>query len=501
MVAQVPVKRALLSVSDKSGIVDFAQGLAELGVDIVSSGGTARILRQAGLGVTEVEEVTGFPQMLDGRVKTLHPHIHGGILADPDRPSHQRDLLRHGITPFQLVACNLYPFDEEPGVDQIDVGGVAMLRAAAKNHAVVAVVCSPRQYGEVLEALRSGGTGEDLRRRLAAEAFAHTAAYDAAIAQWLAPPGAFPDPLVMTLRRRQETRYGENPHQQGALYSPESGGFWASEVRFLQGKPMSYNNYADGDAAVRLAADLDEPGCVIVKHANPCGVGTGRYPAEAFARAWAGDPRSAFGGVVAFNRPLDGEAAEALSRVFVEVVAAPRVEPQAAACLAAKPNLRVLEIPGGRVPQREMRSLGPDVLVQSPDRVTANPAEWKVVSRVRPDSGQLAALRLAWVVAAHARSNAVTICRPGRTVGVGAGDQSRVGAAERAIRIAGDRARGASAASDGFLPFRDGLDVLASVGVAALVTPGGSVRDAEVIAAADQHHMALLFTGRRHFRH
>ncbi len=501
MLTRVAVERALLSVSDKTGIAEFARCLTNLGVEIVSSGGTARALGEAGLKVTEVEEVTGFPQMLGGRVKTLHPHIHGGLLADPDQPSHRDDLRRHGIAAFQLVVCNLYPFGDDPRVEQIDIGGVALLRAAAKNHAHVGAVSSPNQYSEVMGALRSGGLGDDLRRRLAAEAFAHTCSYDAAIADWISPPNVFPDPLVMILRREHLTRYGENPHQRGALYSPPRAGFRGSGVRRLQGKAMSYNNYADAEAAVRLADDLEDPGCVIVKHANPCGVGTGGDPAEAFARAWKSDPRSAFGGVVAFNRPLDAEAAQALGQVFVEVVAAPRVEPPAGEILSGKPGLRVLEIPPRSGIEREVRSVGPDFLVQSPDSVTTVTEDWKVVSRVRPDSEQLVALQLAWVVAAHAKSNAVTICREGRTVGVGSGDQSRVGAAERAIRIAGDRTRGAVAASDGFFPFRDGLDALASVGVVAIVSPGGSVRDAEVIAAADQHGVALLFTGRRHFRH
>ena len=495
------VKRALISVSDKSGIVEFARALRGLGVEIVSSGGTARALGEGGLGVTEAADVTGFPPMLGGRVKTLHPHIHGGILADPDRSSHRRDLLRHGIVPFQLVVCNLYPFGQDPRTEQIDIGGPALLRAAAKNHAHVAAVSSPAQYPEMLAALRSGGPDADLRRRLAAEAFAHTASYDAGIAAWMSPPDALPDPLVISLRRREMTRYGENPHQKGALYSPWRSGRRGPGVRLLQGKAMSYNNYADTDAAVRLASDLQGVGCVIVKHANPCGVGTGGDPSEAFARAWESDPRSAFGGVVAFNRPLRAAAAQALTEVFVEVVAAPVVAPAARKTLSERPALRVLEAPLGPRTEREMRSVGPGFLVQSPDSVATGSEDWKVVSRAHPDPGRMAGLRLAWVVAAHARSNAVAICREGGTVGVGAGDQSRVGAAERAIRIAGGRARGAVAASDGFFPFRDGLDALASVGVVAVVSPGGSVRDAEVIAAADQHRMALLFTGRRHFRH
>ncbi len=497
----IEIKRALLSVSDKTGIVEFARWLAGRGIEIVSSGGTARILREKGVEVVEVEDVTGVPEMLGGRVKTLHPLIHGGLLADPDDPAHREDLRRLGISPFQMVVCNLYPFMEVPGVEQIDIGGVALLRAAAKNHAQVVVLSSPAQYSEVMEAVESGTLDRARRRRLAAEAFSYTASYDAAIAGWILPPEALPDRLLMTLRREQMTRYGENPHQQGALYTPEQGGYWGSGVRLLQGKAMSFNNFADTAAAVRLVADLDGLSCVIVKHANPCGVGTGADPAQAFARAWEGDPLSAFGGVVAFNCPLDSQAATALAKVFVEVVAAPRVEPDAAEAFSVRTNLRVLEIPPERVPGPEIRSLGPDFLVQTPDRPTAATEEWQVVSRVRPDARQLADLRLAWVVAAHAKSNAVVICRDGQSMGVGAGDQSRVGAAHRAISTAGDRAEGAVAASDGFFPFRDGIDALASVGVVAVVSPGGSVRDAEVIAAADQHGMALLFTGRRHFRH
>lgn len=495
------MERAILSVTDKTGIVEFARQLAGLGAEIVSSGGTARAIREAGVEVTDTEGVTGLPEMLGGRVKTLHPQIHGGILADPDNPIHQEDLQRFGIKPVQLVACNLYPFAKEPGIEQIDIGGVALLRAAAKNHEHVAAVSSPHQYAEVIGALQSGGLDRECRRGLAAEAFAHTAQYDAAISRWFSATEALPDPLIITLRRRQITRYGENPHQQGALYVPDRDGFWGSAVRTVQGKPMSYNNYADAEAAVRLVSDLEGAGCVIVKHANPCGVGLGGDPAEAFTRAWEGDPQSAFGGVVAFNRPVDASVGEGLRRVFVEVVVAPKVTPEAAAIFAGRPNLRVLEAPLNGRTEWEIRSLGPDFLVQASDRPVPIPGEWRVVSRVPPEAGQLSDLRLAWVVAAHAKSNAVVICRDGRAVGVGAGDQSRVGAARRALSVAGDRARGAVAASDGFFPFRDGLDTLASMGVTAVVSPGGSMRDAEVIAAADQHRMALLFTGRRHFRH
>ena len=497
----VEINRALLSVSDKTGIVELARRLVDLGAEIVSSGGTARALREAGVEVTAVEDVTGAPEMLGGRVKTLHPQIHGGLLADPEDPTHREDLRRFGIRPFQLVVCNLYPFSDTPGVEQIDIGGVALVRAAAKNHAHLAVVTSPSQYSEVIAAMESGKVDGALRRRLAAEAFAHTAAYDADIARWISPAEPLPDRLVIALRRERTTRYGENPHQKGALYTTMKEGFGVTAGLLIQGKAMSYNNYADTDAAGCLASDLGGLACVIVKHSNPCGVGTGADPTEAFTRAWEGDPLSAYGGVVAFNCPLDSSAAEALTKVFVEVVAAPRVTPEAAEVLSAKPSLRVWEtsLPGGI--EWEVRSLGPDFLVQTPDRPTAVPEEWRVVSRVSPDAGRLSDLGLAWVVAAHARSNAVVICRDGRSVGVGAGDQSRVGAARRAIATAGNRAEGAVAASDGFFPFRDGVDTLASVGVVAVVSPGGSVRDEEVIAAADQHGMALLFTGRRHFRH
>ncbi len=500
-VSDFEVRRALLSVTDKTGIVEFARQLADLGAEIVSSGGTARTIRETGVEVTTTDDVTGAPEILGGRVKTLHPQIHGGILADPDDPVHQEDLRRFGIEGFQLVAVNLYPFAREPGIEHIDIGGVALLRAAAKNHEHVAAVSSPHQYPDVIGALRSGGLDQVSRQRLAAAAFAHTAQYDAGIARWFSLSEALPDPLVITLRRYQETRYGENPHQRGGLYVPEHDGFWGSTVRRIQGKPMSYNNYADAEAAVRLVADLEGPGCVIVKHANPCGVGLGADPAEAFSRAWEGDPQSAFGGVVAFNCSVEASVAEGLSEVFVEVVAAPRMEPEAVDIFSRKPNLRVLETPPWRSTEREIRSLGADFLVQTTDRPVPVPSEWRVVSRVPPDAGQLSDLRLAWVVAAHAKSNAVVICRDGRSVGVGAGDQSRVGAARKAISVAGDRARGAVAASDGFFPFADGLDTLASIGVTAVVSPGGSVRDAEVIAAADQHRMALAFTGRRHFRH
>ncbi len=497
----VRIKRALVSVSDKSGIVELGRFLVGRGAEVVSSGGTARTLMKAGVEVTTVEEVTGAPEMLGGRVKTLHPLIHGGILADPENAVHREDLTRFGVGPFQMVVCNLYPFGDAPGVEQIDIGGVALLRAAAKNYAHVTTVSSPGQYPEVMSALESGTLDLEMRRSLAAEAFAHTASYDAAIARWLSPPETLPSRMVVSLRRERITRYGENPHQEGALYSPDQGGFWGAEVRLVQGKAMSYNNYADAEAAVGLVADLDGPACVIVKHANPCGVGTGAGPAEAFARAWEGDPMSAFGGVVAFNRALDESVAGALTRVFIEVVSAPKVTAGAAGVLSDKPDLRVLETPTGGGARLRMRSLGPDFLVQSAEQVAAVPEGWRVVSKAQPGKRQLSDLRLAWVVAAHTKSNAVAICRDGRAVGVGAGDQSRVGAALRAVATAGDRTRGAVAASDGFFPFRDGVDTLASVGVTAVISPGGSVRDAEVIEAANDHGLALVFTGRRHFRH
>ena len=504
--AKIPVRRALVSVSDKSGLIDFARRLAAAGVELVSSGGTAAALGRAGIAVTPVAGVTGAPEMLGGRVKTLHPRIHGGILADPERPDHRDDLAAHGIEPFQLVVANLYPFEEtvaRPGVsvaeavEQIDIGGPAMIRAAAKNHAAVGVVVAPEDYEEVAAAVESGGLDDPLRTRLARKAFFRTAAYDAAIVAYLEGDG-LPERMVVPLERRAELRYGENPHQEAAAYGASPG--WWTGARLLQGKEMSFNNLADAEAGWRLVHGLRPPAAVVLKHTNACGAAEGDSLSEAFAAAWEGDSQAGFGGIVAVNVPLDGATAEAIAGHFVEVVVAPVVLPEAAAALAHKTSLRLLEAPPPVSGGLELRAIEGGFLVQRPDEVDADPAAWRQVAGP-PLAVAADDLRIAWVVAAHTKSNAIVLVRDRAAVGVGGGDQSRVGAARRAVAKAGDRARGAAAASDAFFPFRDGLDVLADAGVTAVVEPGGSRRDEEVIAAADERGVALLFTGRRHFRH
>lgn len=503
----IRVERALLSVSDKTGLVDFARRLVAAGVEIVSSGGTASVLGEAGIPVVPVPDLTGFPAILGGRVKTLHPAIHGAILADPTNPEHAADLAEHGIEPFQLVVVNLYPFrqtvarpgvDEAEAVEQIDIGGPAMVRAAAKNFARVGVVTSPSQYDEIAAAVAGEGLGPDLRRRLAAEAFFHTAAYDAAIVSWLEAGDGPPARMAFGLERVGLLRYGENPHQAGAVYRDVDRPSWWESARQLQGKDMSFNNYVDADAAWRQVHELDEPACVVVKHTNPCGVAVASTLERAFLRAWACDPVSAFGSVIAVNRPLDEATAQAMTEAgFIEVVVAPDVLDPAG--LATKKNLRVLVAPPPLRPGYDMRRVDGGFVAQAWDEVVLD--GWEVVSSRRPTESEWDDLRLAWRVAAHTKSNAIVVVADGQAVGIGAGDQSRVGAAERAIRQAGERARGGSAASDAFLPFADGLETLAGAGVTAVVEPGGSVRDEEVIAAANARGVALVFTGRRHFRH
>lgn len=490
--------RALVSVYDKSGLVEFAGGLASAGYQLVSSGGTAKFLSSNGLEVVAVEAVTGSPEILDGRVKTLHPRIHGGILARG--VGDDAELAAHQIERFDLVVCNLYPFSETLAsgagdgeiIEMIDIGGPAMIRAAAKNHAYVGVVVSPGQYNEVLGAVNNGGLSESLRRRLAAEAFFHTAAYDAAIVEWLGTD------RVLPLRHQGELRYGENPHQEASLYRIEQASPWWDRAVFHQGKEMSFNNYVDAEAAWRLASDLGSGCAVIVKHTNPCGVGLADEPSEAFDKAWECDPLSAFGGVVALGGRLDVRTAEAIASKFVEVVIASEVDEEALGVLSVKKALRVLTAPAYRSGP-EFRGIEGGFLVQAGDRF--GDEDWQVVSARQPAPEELVELRFAWTVAAHTKSNAIVIAGAGQAVGVGAGDQSRVGAAERAVAKAGRRAEGAVAASDAFFPFRDGLDTLAAAGVVAIVEPGGSRNDSEVIAAADEHGIALIFTGSRHFRH
>ncbi len=516
------IERALLSVSDKTGLVDFARGLARLPVALISTGGTAKALRDAGLPVTDVSALTGFPEMLDGRVKTLHPKIHGGILARRDDPNHLRQCQEHAIAGIDLVVVNLYPFEAtlaRPGVtrdeaiEQIDIGGPAMVRSAAKNQAHVAVVVDPADYPAVLAELeRAGGVlAEGTRRRLAQKAFAHTARYDALIAEYLAAEagggaaGGWPAEILVRLVKAQGLRYGENPHQSGAFYrcaGEPPYGMGAAEQ--LQGKELSFNNLVDLQAAFECALEFAAPVAVIIKHTNPCGVAVDAAQAEAYRRARACDPVSAYGGVLGFNRPLEAETAREIAGTFVEAVAAPAYAPEALAVLRDKKNLRLLRVPpppDPRAPYREFRRVRGGMLVQESDAADLEEAALKVVSRRPPTPAESEALRFAWRVAKHVKSNAIVLTRERETVGIGAGQMSRVDSVRLAVMKAQSPTAGAVMASDAFFPFRDGVDAAAAAGVTAVIQPGGSIRDAEVIAAADEHGMAMVVTGIRHFRH
>jgi phosphoribosylaminoimidazolecarboxamide formyltransferase/IMP cyclohydrolase len=525
------MKTALLSVSDKTGIVDLARALAAQGVRLLSTGGTARLLADAGLAVTEVAEVTGSPEMLDGRVKTLHPRIHGGLLARRDVPAHMAALQQHGIGTIDLLVVNLYPFAQataradctlDDAIENIDIGGPAMLRAAAKNWDGVAVVIDPADYAQVLAELAAGGVQRSTRFRLAKKVFAHTAAYDGMIANYLGAvaPGAedaghdvpardaFPSVWTAQFVKAQDMRYGENPHQSAAFYReavPPAGTLAA--YRQLQGKALSYNNIADADAAWECVRSFDAPACVIVKHANPCGVAVGATLTEAYQKAWQTDPTSAFGGIIAFNRPLDEATARQIgdNKQFVEVLIAPAVTPEAAAVLAPKQNLRVLEVPAGSGANVvDSKRIGGGLLLQTPDNKNVGVAELRVVTKKTPTPQQMDDLMFAWKVAKFVKSNAIVFCAGGMTLGVGAGQMSRLDSA-RIARIkagaAGLQLAGSAVASDAFFPFRDGLDVVIDEGAACVIQPGGSVRDDEVIAAADERGIAMVFTGTRHFRH
>lgn len=503
-----PVRTALLSVSDKTGLVPFAQRLVDAGVRIISSGGTARALRDAGLPVMGVGDLTGAPEMLGGRVKTLHPIVHGGILADLGDEQHRADLAARGIDPIGLVVVNLYPFVETvsrdgvthaEAVENIDIGGPTMVRAAAKNHAWVGVVTSPDRYDEVATAVEAGGLDDDLRYELAREAFFHTASYDAAIVDWFERESTPAANRAIAIHRAAELRYGENPHQEAALYGEVGGSGWWADAEQLQGKQMSFNNYLDTDAAWRMVYEFDGPAVAIIKHANPCGLAVADGLADAFTAAWDCDPLSAFGGIVALNRPLDaGTAARIAAAGFVEVVIAPSIED--AGPLSGKKNLRVIAAPAPDPSDPDLRRIDGGFVIQDRDSVTVDDG-WTVVSERQPTDAEMADLRFAWVVCAHTKSNAIVIAKDGAAIGVGAGDQSRVGASERAVARAGERSAGAVAASDAFFPFRDGIEALADVGVTAVIEPGGSVRDEEVIAAANEAGVALVFTGKRHFKH
>ena len=508
------VRRALISVYAKDGIAEFASALAKLGVEIVSSGGTARLLAEHGIAARQVADLTGSPEMLDGRVKTLHPKIHGGILAVRSNPEHVAQMERHGIDPIDLVVVNLYPFREtaaRPGasrddvVEMIDVGGPAMVRAAAKNHGDVTVIVDPADYAPVLAEIRErGSTTETTRRRLAAKAFAHTASYDAAVHTFLSGE-EFPDTLELRLAKVQDLRYGENPHQTAAFYAeaePPAGS--VARARQLQGKELSFNNILDFDAALGLASSLDACACVIIKHGNPCGTAIAPEPRAAFAHALEVDPLSAFGGVIAINREIDEPTATAIAEAFYEGVVAPSFSAGALAVFAKKKNLRVLEVgPLGALRRtgKDLRRVNGGVLVQDWDDALDRVRDCRVVTRRAPTDDEWAALQFAWTVAKFVKSNAIVYARSDRTIGVGAGQMSRVDSARIAVIKARTPLDGAVMASDAFFPFRDGIDAAAEAGIAAVVQPGGSVRDAEVIDAADEHGMAMVFTGRRHFRH
>jgi len=532
----IAVRRALLSVSDKTGLVPFAQALAARGVTLLSTGGTARALAEAGLPVVNVSDVTAFPEMLDGRVKTLHPAVHGGILARRHLPEDLAAIGAHGIEPIDLVVVNLYPFARAAAnpatgfdalIEEIDIGGPSMVRAAAKNFRDVLIVVDPRDYPRVLEDLAApGGSSPAFRFELSRRAFAHTAAYDATIASTLetigtaadpfarpADPPALPATMRLSLPQRRVLRYGENPHQPAAWYGVEPAqGFSAVEIR--QGKELSYTNLLDLDAAARIALEFDEPAAAVIKHANPCGVATAPTIAQAYVTARDADALSAFGGIIGLNRALDVETAQAIIATFIEAVIAPAVDEAALPILAAKKNLRVLTADFGAFrdavrPGVELRSILGGVLVQERDRVVEARAPWpasagealKVVTKREPTAEEWQALRFAWRVCAHVKSNTILFTGPDRTRAVGAGQMSRVDAVKVAVMKAGGSVSGSVVASDAFFPFRDGLDALAAAGATAVVQPGGSVKDADVIAAADEHGLAMVFTGRRHFRH
>ena len=494
---------ALLSVADKRGIVDFARGRAELGFRLLATGGTYRALREAVLPVTYISDFTGFPEILEGRVKTLHPKVHAALLARPDQ---EEELKALGLERIGVLAVNLYPFRETvargasfaEALEQIDIGGPAMLRAAAKNHQAVLPVCDPEDYPRVLEALKAGPS-PDFRQKLARKAFAHTALYDAAIAEWLSGE-KFPEEKLLALRREASLRYGENPHQEAALYRVVGERGPLLEAQVLQGKAMSFNNYLDAEAAWNLVSEFAEPACVAVKHQNPCGVALGETPLEAYRKAYEADPVSIFGGIVAFNRPLDGPTAEALAEAFLEVVLAPSFSPEARAVLARKKNLRLLQVPfPAQGPYLDLRRLRGGVLLQDAD--TEDPAEPKVVTERAPTPEEWPDLRFAWKVVKHVRSNAIVVAKGGMTLGIGVGQTNRLAAARHALEAAGERAKGAVLASDAFFPFDDVVRLAASYGIAAIIQPGGSVRDQDSIRAAEEAGIAMVFTGVRHFRH
>lgn len=533
----MPVKRALISVYDKNGIVEFAQELSRLGVAIISTGGTYKALQAAGVPVLEVAQVAGFPEILDGRVKTLQPQIHAGILAMRSNAQHMAQLAEHGVTPIDMVVVNLYPFREtvanpavalEDAVEKIDIGGPTMVRAAAKNWQDVAVLVNPARYGEVLEQLRTtGDVALATKFDLMTEAFQHTSAYDTAIAAWLANRGkaivsarvagepepapaegaVFPQAVTLSLSKVQELRYGENPHQQAAFYRDETaagGGTSIVNAKQLHGKELSFNNINDAHAALELVKEFDQPAAVAIKHANPCGVAVAGTLAEAYRKAYAADTVSIFGGIIALNRPCDEETAREIAKIFVEIVIAPSFEPEALSVLMKKKDVRLLEvgpIDRGAPAGHDVKRVGGGFLIQNWDAIAEEPQNWKTATQAQVSPDVLADLQFAWKVCKHVKSNAIVVAKAGQTLGVGAGQMNRIDAARHALRQAGEQVKGAVLASDAFFPFPDVVEAAGAAGIGAIAQPGGSIRDQDSIAKADELGIAMVFTGVRHFRH
>jgi phosphoribosylaminoimidazolecarboxamide formyltransferase/IMP cyclohydrolase len=520
-------KRALVSVSNKTGVADFVKGLVGLGFEIISTGGTRRHLEDAGIPVIDISEYTGFPEIMDGRVKTLHPKVHGAILGRPDLPDDAAAIEEHGIVPFQVVVCNLYPFEQTiakegvtipEAIEQIDIGGPSMVRSTAKNHKYVSIVTDPGQYDEVLEGLKNGTLDEEQRRKLAAAAFEMTARYDRAISDYLhdvvvagEEEKHFPKTLGITVEKRMSLRYGENPHQRAAFYTePDPPGGSLAEAEQLHGKELSYNNLLDLDAALIIARDFEQPAAAVLKHNNPCGLAIGETLAEAFGKAYEGDPVSAFGSIIGLNRPLDLSTAEQMCEPgkFIEAIVAPDFEPDAFEALTTKPkwkkNVRLMKCPGmldARKPSFDYRRVTGGLLVQDRDEVPEAHDEWKVVTERQPTDEEMVDLRFGWTACKHVKSNAIVYVKGGMVVGVGAGQMSRLDSAMIAAYKAGERSQEGIVASDAFFPFRDGVDEAAKAGIKAVIQPGGSRNDEEVIAACNEHGMAMIFTGRRHFKH
>ena len=503
-------------MSDKTGVVEFARELAGNGVEIISTGGTMKALQEAGVPVTYISEVTKFPEMMDGRVKTLNPFIHGGILAVRDNPEHVGAMNEHGIKGIDMVVVNLYPFREtiaksgvtqDEAVENIDIGGPAMVRSAAKNFAFVTVIVNPSRYRQILAEIRElGEVSDDTRIVLAREAFAHTAAYDAAIARYFAyqtGEGDYPSELILPWQKVQDLRYGENPHQSAAFYRDPAAAMGVAYARQLSGKELSFNNIADLEAAYNIVGEFEEPAVTIIKHTNPCGTSTAKTIAEAYQLAYEADPVSAFGGIVALNRQVDGETADKMKGLFLEAIIAPSFSDEALRILGEKKNLRLLAAGEGKSDAKrfDIKTVSGGILVQETDTTDAPAAEYKVVTKRTPTEAEMKALALAWKVVKHVKSNAIVVAAEGRTLGVGAGQMNRVGAAEIALKQAGEASKGAVLASDAFFPFRDTVDAAAKAGITAIIQPGGSVKDEESIIAADEYGIAMVFTGMRHFKH